>query len=184
MTLARGDLQGHRISAHQDHSAVISGSSVRDVHRCVASIFTTTFRTLESDQKLDALNEVDLYCLHYVFLPCINKSLLEFCESWNHHALSSEGNKSPLQLFFEGSMHTFSAPDYRETGTPDVDVSILTSDRIEVPRIAFMPCLSLQQALSTIDPLQSLGDNGLSLYLRAIEVCGSHLSSECTQCTV
>ena len=71
----------------------------RDVHRCIASIFTTTFRSLESNEKLGALNEVDLYCLHYVFLPHINISLLEFQESWNNHALSSEGNKSPLQLF-------------------------------------------------------------------------------------
>ena len=73
----------YMISAnHQDYIAVITGSSVhierverlwRDVHRCIASIFTTTFRSLESNEKLDALNEVDLYCLHYVFLPCINK---------------------------------------------------------------------------------------------------------------
>ena len=74
----------YMIAAHQDYSAVITGSSVhnerverlwRDVHRCVASVFTAVFRSLESSGKLDCLNEVDLYCLHYVFLPRIQKCL-------------------------------------------------------------------------------------------------------------
>ena len=32
---------------------------------------------------------------------------------------------------------------------------------------------------NTINPLESVSDNGLS-YVRAIEMCGSHLSSGCT----
>ena len=181
----------YMISAHhQDYTAVITGSSVhnerierlwRDVHRCIASIFTTTFRSLESNEKLDALNEVDLYCLHYVFLPRINKSLLEFQESWNNHALSSEGNKSPLQLFVEGSINSL-REGRRQTETADVDVSNLTNNHVMVPRISFLPCSSLQRAMNTINPLESVSDNGLSLYVRAIEMCGSHLSSGCTQC--
>ena len=94
-------------SHHQDFSTVITGSSVhnerveqlwRDVHWCVASTFISVFRSLESEEKLDSINKVDLYCFHYVFLPHMNKCLSEFQDSWNHHALSSEGNKSPLQL--------------------------------------------------------------------------------------
>ena len=145
----------------------------RDVHRCIASIFTTTFRSLESNEKLGALNEVDLYCLHYVFLPHINISLLEFQESWKNHALSSEGNKSPLQLFIEESMNSL-REGRRQTETSDVDVSNLTS--------SFLPCTSLQRAMNTINPLESVSYNGLSLYVRAIEMCGSHLSFGCTQC--
>ena len=77
----RSDHGGENIRVWQYYTAVITGSSVhnerveglcRDVHRCIASIFTTTFRSLESNEKLDALNEVDLYCLRYVFLPRIN----------------------------------------------------------------------------------------------------------------
>ena len=162
----RSDHGGENIRVWQYYTAVITGSSVhnervegllRDVHRCIliASIFTTTFRSLESNEKLDA--EVDLYCLHYVFLPHINISLLEFQESWNNHALSSEGNKSPLQ-----------------TETSDVDVSTLTSNHVMVPRISFLPCTSLQRAMNTINPLESVSYNGLSLYVRVIEMCGSN----------
>ena len=90
--------------------------------------------------KSDALNEVDLYCLHYVFLPHINIYLLEVQESWNNHALSSEGNKSPLQLFVEGSMNSL-REGRRQTETTDVDVSNLTRNHVMVPRISFYPVL-------------------------------------------
>ena len=176
------------ISAHhQDYTAVITGSSVhnerverlwRDVHRCIASTFTTTFRSLESNEKLDALNEVDLYCLYYVFLPRINKSFLQFQESWNNHALSSEGNKSPLQVFVEGSMNSLSEAR-SQTETSDVDVSNLTNNHVMVTTISFLPCSSLQSAMNTINPLESVSDNGLTLYVRAVEICGSHFSSGC-----
>ena len=53
----------------------------RDVHWCIASTYADTFRNLESEDLLDPLNEVDLYCLHYIFLPHINKSISEFQES-------------------------------------------------------------------------------------------------------
>ena len=74
------------------------------MHRCVASTFSKVFRSLEGNDILDPLNEVDLYCLYDVFLPRINKCLNEFSESWNHHALSSEGNMTPL-LFFLKELH-------------------------------------------------------------------------------
>jgi hypothetical protein len=92
---------------------VVTGSSThnerverlwRDVHSSVVFSYAETFRSIESEGYLDPLNEVDLFCLHFIFLPRINKSLEEFQESWNHHSLSTEGNKSPYQLFLEGSL--------------------------------------------------------------------------------
>ena len=105
----------YMIAAHNiDFSTIITGSSVhnerierlwRDVNRCVCQQFSFTFKILEDNNRLDPLNEVDIYCLHYLFTPIINKCLLEFKESWNYHCMSSEGNKTPYQLCSEGICH-------------------------------------------------------------------------------
>ena len=112
----------YMIATHSnDQSRVITGSSVhneriermwQDVHRCVARTFGDTFRDLECDCVLDPLNEADLYCIHYIYLPRINKALLEFQESWNNHALSTEGNRTPYQLLLEGLDHVSGTYNY------------------------------------------------------------------------
>ena len=57
-----------------NNSAVITGSSThneriertwRDVFRFVAEIFYDIFHGLEGNNKLDPLNEVDVYCSHF-----------------------------------------------------------------------------------------------------------------------
>ena len=54
---------------------------------------------MEADNRLNLLNEIDLFCLHVVFLPRINRDLDSFIECWNNHSLSTEGNLTPNQLF-------------------------------------------------------------------------------------
>ena len=52
---------------------------------------------------LDIDNEIHIYCLHYVFLPRINRSLHQFVAMWNNHPLCTAGNSSPTQLWMMGS---------------------------------------------------------------------------------
>ena len=40
-----------------------------DMYRCVSGHYYELFYTLEEQQLLNPLNDTDLYCLHYVFLP-------------------------------------------------------------------------------------------------------------------
>ena len=184
----------YMIVTHGDYSCVLTGSSVhnerverlwRDVHRCIGSCYADTFRALEGESVLDPLNEVDLYCLHLIFLPRINKSLHDFQESWNNHSLSSEGNMTPYQLLFEGLNFMVLNDDLRSThAAADVDVSELTRDHVHIPSMAFIPCASLIQNLSGINPLQSSSDNGKTMYLQAIQIAGQHLSAGCSQCVV
>lgn len=68
----------------------------RDVYSRVGVIFHNLFRTMEDEGHLDCLNEVDLYCLHYTFLPRINQTLDSFVESWNNHPLSFCGQTNSL----------------------------------------------------------------------------------------
>lgn len=103
------DVWRYMLATHNsDPRCVLTGSSThserierlwRDVYQ---SVSVAIFTVLESEELLDTLNEVDMYCLHCVFIPRIDKCLAELQLGWNHHSLSTEGNKSPYQLFLEG----------------------------------------------------------------------------------
>ena len=100
-------------SQHGDERAVITGSSThnerierlwRDVFRCVVQLFYDTFYSLEDEGVLDPMNEIDIFCLHSVFVPQINKCLHDFTESWNNHKMSSAHNFTPYQMFISGTI--------------------------------------------------------------------------------
>ena len=68
-------------------SSFITGSSThntrierlwRDVYIAVSSIFVSIFQSLENSGRLDPLNDADMVCLHYVFIPRINRALQTF----------------------------------------------------------------------------------------------------------
>ena len=100
----------YMIEQHSSNEAVITGSSVhnermwRDVFQCVGVLFADTYRMLKESSCLDPLNEVDLFCLHYVYLPRINSALEDFIESWNNHSLSTAESLTPNQLFIQGAI--------------------------------------------------------------------------------
>ena len=79
----------------------IAGSSVhnqhiehlwRDVYRCVISTYHELFYGMEATGILDPDCESDLFVLHCVYLPRINKSLRQFMIAWNNHPLCTEHN--------------------------------------------------------------------------------------------
>lgn len=74
----------------------------RDVYRCVASTFYTLFYHMEAVGNLDPTDETDLFVLHTVFVPRINRFLSEFTGSWNLHPLSTERSWSPKKLWMNG----------------------------------------------------------------------------------
>ena len=56
---------------------------------------------MEECGLLSPVNETDLLCLHYVFIPRINHQISQFAECWNNHTLRTEG-LSPVQLWTRG----------------------------------------------------------------------------------
>ena len=99
---------------HSDISdPIIVGSSVhnvrierlwRDTFRCVLSVFYQLCFFLEETERLDPLSELDLFCLHIVYIPRINKAIREFSNGWNNHALTTECCRTPIQLYTSGSI--------------------------------------------------------------------------------
>ncbi len=93
--------------------SMITGSSVhnqrverfwRDLFEGCTFLFYFLFRNMEIMNLLDPTNEVDLFCLHYIYTPIINRSLQLFCNGYSRHTISTAGNRSPLQLWIEGML--------------------------------------------------------------------------------
>ena len=78
----------------------------RDVFSsCLAPAYYT-FYTMEDEGLLDPSDEIDLYCLHFIFIPRINQQLDVFRAAYCRHKLRTEHNRSPLQLWTMGLMNT------------------------------------------------------------------------------
>ncbi len=54
-----------------------------DVKYSVKSTSSEVFDTLQRENVLNVENKTDLFCLHCIFLPRINKSLTGFLQAWN-----------------------------------------------------------------------------------------------------
>lgn len=191
------DVWRYMLQSHNyDSNCVLTGSSThnerierlwRDVHQALVH-FADTFQGLECDEILDTLNDVDMFCLHYVYLPRLQKCLQDFQESWNNHKLSTEGNMTPYQLFAEGSrcaaehaagIQNGSTSTQSEANTlPDGDECII------VPRVSLIPCQNLlAQLRQYINPLQPCSDFGKQLYNQTIQIVGQHLINGCDTCS-
>lgn len=160
-----------------DKKPVIVGSSVhncrverlhRDVTAQVCQRYKNTFSEMEGAGILNRENGLDLFCLHYVFLPRINKSLTEFVEAHNHHPISTEGNRSPHQLFRLNSdlIDDDQAVDQVDQGVPVGELSRNDLPHVQV-QVEECPLSrpDMAEMERTVDPFGS--DDAVRSYLSA-----------------
>ena len=173
----------------EESRSVVVGSSVhnqrierhnRAVNEQVISVFKLQFYELESQGILDPSNSTDLYCLHFIFLPRLNRSISEFIAAHNHHVVSTEENRSPLQLFYQYRHLTTLQYQGVQERAQGMSVRQLLETR-DLPHVELSDVENpldnngLQELVRTVDPLSA--ENGKLLYQRAIEFVGNHLLS-------
>ena len=65
----------------------------------VSQFYYRLFHHVEQEGVLNPLDSIQLYSLHYVYLPRINRALQTFIAGWNKHTISKTGGNSPLTLY-------------------------------------------------------------------------------------
>ena len=78
----------------------------RDLYSGCVCYFHELFGLLEQAGCLDPGNPMDLFALHYTYLPWIQHQLDIFYGVWSHHKMRTAGNKSPFQLWIQGILST------------------------------------------------------------------------------
>ena len=85
----RGPGRGSFITGRSVHNSRIE-RLWRDVFQGCIILYYNLFYVMEEDGNLDPDESIDLFCLHYVFIPRINYSLRQFRDAWNSHPMESE----------------------------------------------------------------------------------------------
>lgn len=169
-----------------DRGSIISGSSVhncqverthRDVYAGVLCLYARLFNDMENNDILDPLKDLHLYCLHYIYLPRINRSLEEFVAQMNNRPVSTEHNNSPVQLWTSGmllninSNHTALTEGELEQYGFDPEGLVHVSDE-DYQVQSDLPAYELTEAqlLQLPNPMENDGHQGQSAYLRSIEL--------------
>lgn len=163
-------------------NSVITGVSVHnqrierlwaELNRVVSRNFINIFYFMEEHNLLDSLNELHLFCLHYVFLPRIQRALTEFINQWNNHGLSTQGGRTPLQLWHTGMIDrirhqqaTEDIIDVENYGTDDNGPlpELQTNNNVIVPDIDVRFNETTVVRIQQINPLEDDGNQGISLY--------------------
>ena len=123
----------------------------------------------------------------YTYHASAKDSDSDFQESWNNHQLSSEGSKTPYQLFFEGlTFQLGTDTEHPNASVPSMVCNmpdIQSNDPVSVPYNSFKPCPILFSLFLSVDPLAPSITNGKELYCRAINLCDQHLQNGCLTCS-
>ena len=174
-----------------ERNSIITGNSThnqrierlwRDLHQGITQLFYRLFYHLEHLDLLDPTSDIDLYALHYIFLPRINEAITKFVEAWNSHGVRTEHNKSPYQLFTEGALRLqrtglhaldfFDTVDtsYGSEADDDYMYSTLTENRVQIPQNTFtLDDDAYSELTALISPLSESSNYGIELYEQTVQ---------------
>ncbi|XP_056443363.1 uncharacterized protein LOC130380193 [Gadus chalcogrammus] len=129
----------------------------------------------EEDGLLDLSSNLNHLCCHYVFIPRLQARLDEFRDGWDNHPLSTEGNRTPNQLWFLGQYHSSKDQVDEDLHIPHIDWedSGLIPDPncgVHVPESDYpLRPEELAGLHAAVDPLAPSTCMGVDIYMAAVQ---------------
>ena len=134
---------------------------------------------MESSGLLNVEDSVHLFTLHTVFIPRINKALNDFAEAFNNHALSTEGNWTPYQMWINGMLHASNPLAHESLDNEPNEIyeydpegpSPQEDNNVVVEPVTLDNSILLESyVLEIIDPLRPSTQLGIDIYTQALEL--------------
>ncbi|XP_048064108.1 uncharacterized protein LOC125278820 [Megalobrama amblycephala] len=137
----------------------------RDVFDQVTDLFYTTFRRLENEGWLNPDQDVDLFALHWSYMPQIQRNLQEFQSAWNSHSLRSAGNRTPLQLWSNHERDDPNLIDIDDEVREDLEGQ--QAEGVHVPELDLPRGLTEEELATLPNPDVPFSD-ALSVYMETV----------------
>jgi hypothetical protein len=157
----------------------------------VLGFYYNLFYHLESIGMLDPCNDIHIFCLHTVFIPCINHHLSLWKQGWMKHSLRSEHGLSPEQLWTYGlqkiscsssliANEVFEILDENELDEYGIDwdgpSNFISEDDINIPETnSPLGSSDMDELNSFIQPLSHSNEYGIDLYQKTLQFISDKL---------
>ncbi|XP_027038496.1 uncharacterized protein LOC113666893 [Pocillopora damicornis] len=106
---------------------------------------------MESSGLLNVEDPIQIFVLHTIFIPRISHCLNEFSEAFNSHAVSTEGNWTPSQIWINCL-----SPSEENNNVVVESIPLDNKDILE------------SYVLDVVDPLTMSTQLGIDLYTQAL----------------
>ena len=161
--------------------SVITGVSVHnqrierlwaELNRVVCRHFINIFYFMEEHGILDSLNELHLFCQHYVYLPRILRAVTELINQWNNHGLSTKGGATPLQLWHTRvrnniGIHPIINDIFDDCYGIDEEgplPELQTNNNVRIPDIDVTINETTMNSIQQVNPLENDGNHGIDVF--------------------